>query len=99
MSIVAFLSSAIGFSAESETGNEGQTFDQYLAHWSKKYEVEEYQTRKSLFDTAKATVIAHNKEYRTGTHSWYMALTEYADSTPSEVLVPQPSALMRSSMN
>lgn len=52
-------------------------FPAYLAHHGKSYAAgAEYDTRRSLFETRKRAVVAHNEAYRAGQQSWYMALNE-----------------------
>jgi C1A family cysteine protease len=60
-------------------------FDGFIAHHRKSYPtVEEYSHRKDLFEASKARALAHNKLYRAGDRTWYMALNSLADATPDE---------------
>ena len=70
--------------AEHNPSDDTIDFDGYIARWGKKYAVEELDERRALFDASKAQVVAHNARYRAGGETWWMALTELADATPSE---------------
>jgi len=60
------------------------SFAEYQAHYGKSYSAKELEMRRGHFERSQKTVLKHNREYRAGVHTWYMALTTLADQSPEE---------------
>jgi len=59
-------------------------FGDYLKEHGKSYGAEELAKRNNIYEANLKKVIAHNKEYEAGVHTWYMAMNHLADWTPEE---------------
>jgi len=59
-------------------------FEQFLEEHGKSYAREERSQREATFSTNLAKVLAHNRGYEAGKHSWYLAMNHLADWTPEE---------------
>lgn len=84
----------------SATASESEvTFEDYLARWpGKQYPSgQEYAQRLALFEDAKAKVVAHNREYEAGVHTWWMNLTEFADMSAEEFATRRSTYASRTS--
>eukprot|EP00929_Paragymnodinium_shiwhaense_P002714 TRINITY_DN102_c0_g2_i1.p1 TRINITY_DN102_c0_g2~~TRINITY_DN102_c0_g2_i1.p1 ORF type:complete len:358 (+),score=68.82 TRINITY_DN102_c0_g2_i1:105-1178(+) len=60
------------------------SFEDFMMEHGKSYTGVEYYARKDIFEANKEKVIAHNKEYEAGKHTWFMRLNHMADLTESE---------------
>lgn len=82
--MLAALGLATAASASTVASVESVDFAAYQAKYGKVYAPTEMATRQALFAAAKAEVVAHNREYEAGVHTWWKDLTEFADYTEEE---------------
>lgn len=59
-------------------------FEAHLKASGKSYEGQEYEARKANFAANFEKVRAHNEEYRSGKHSWWMKMNHFGDWTTEE---------------
>lgn len=63
---------------------EEYSFQQFCSEFSKTYEAEEAAERQAIFEANLKKIQAHNAEYKSGLHSWYMGVNQFADWSEEE---------------
>ena len=81
----SFVVSSILSVASATLGQTDLSFDDYLLQHSKKYDINEYASRKTLFDKTKTSVLQQNIEYEQGRSTWWATLNHLSDLTTQEL--------------
>ncbi|CAJ1331026.1 unnamed protein product [Effrenium voratum] len=63
---------------------EGYDFAAFCEEFSRAYGTEEFERRRSIFQTNLEKIKAHNTEFQAGLHTWYMAVNDFADWSQEE---------------
>ncbi|CAJ1406962.1 unnamed protein product [Effrenium voratum] len=63
---------------------EGYDFAAFCEEFSRAYGTEEFERRRSIFQTNLKKIKAHNTEFQAGLHTWYMAVNDFADWSQEE---------------
>ena len=81
----SFVVSSILSVASATLGQTDLSFDDYLLQHSKNYDINEYASRKTLFDKTKTSVMQQNIEYEQGRSTWWATLNHLSDLTTQEL--------------
>ena len=63
---------------------EDYSFQQFRSEFSKSYEEGEAAQRQAIFEANLRKIQSHNADYKSGFHSWYMAVNQFADWSEEE---------------
>ena len=69
------------------------SFEEYTAHFGKVYGVEELATRRSIFESNVAVIVAQNERESTGASSWKAGINKFSDWTNDEFRAQRTASL------